>query len=320
MSVEYLLVLSAAVTGVLLAWMLGRLLCMGRIEEARRLERLLKTEDRNFPGGREPLKSRRSGILRKILSAGNSNRLERLSDELYIANTALKAEEFLAIWIVSGLVFPLLVYFFGARLTVVVGLIILGCSLPIVFVKLGNANNMKQFDKQLTDALTIICNSLRAGFSFQTAVDNIAAEMPDPISREFKRVSRETHLGMPLEESLNRLVQRTRNEDLGLIVSAVVIQRQVGGNLAEVLDNISGAIRQRIKLRGEIKTLTSSGKISGYIIGLLPVFLLVFMMIVNPEQIEMFFNTRIGNLLLLISAAMEAIGFFLVRKIVSVKY
>jgi tight adherence protein B len=179
---------------------------------------------------------------------------------------------------------------------------------------------MKQFEKQLPDALTIMSNSLRAGFSFQTAVDNIANELPDPISREFRRVSREAHLGMPLEESLNRLVERTGNEDLELIVSAVAIQRQVGGNLAEVLDNISGAIRQRIKLRGEIKTLTASGTISGYIVGLLPVLLMLIMMVINPGHVEMFFKTRIGNILLIVAVVMETTGFIFVRKIINVKF
>lgn len=262
----------------------------------------------------------RFSFLSRLAAGRNAGRLDRLSDELYLAGVALRAEEFLAIWVVCGIIVPLVLRILDVRLTVVLAVLILGCGLPPAFVQLSKSKSRKAFDKQLLDAMTVLCNSLRAGFSFQTALDNIALELPDPIAREFRRVSRECHLGMPLEESLSNLVSRSGNEDLELIVSAVVIQRQVGGNLAQVLDNISGTIRSRIKLRGDIRTLTASGTMSGYIIGFMPIFLLVVLMLVNPSHVEIFFTTRTGQLLLLLSAAMEAVGFFFVRKIISVKF
>ncbi|HWS42691.1 MAG TPA: type II secretion system F family protein, partial [Pseudoflavonifractor sp.] len=255
-----------------------------------------------------------------LFPKGSSGRLGRLADELYLSGIALKAEEFLILWVCCGIAVPIVLRILAVRLTVVLGVVVLGSALPILLVKLSKAKSQRAFDAQLVDALTVICNSLRAGFSFQTAMDNIAAELPDPISREFRRVSRECHLGMPLEESLGGLVRRSGSEDLELIVSAVVIQRQVGGNLAQVLDNISGTIRSRIKLRGDIKAMTASGTMSGYIIGAMPVILLVMLMIFNPSHVEMFFDTQTGELLLLLSAVMEGIGFFFVRKIVNVKF
>ncbi|HPE16046.1 MAG TPA: type II secretion system F family protein [Oscillospiraceae bacterium] len=267
-----------------------------------------------------PEERRRFAFLSRFAAGRNAGRLDRLSDELYLAGVALRAEEFLIIWVVCGVALPLVLRILDVRLTVVLAVLILGCSLPPAFVHLSKSKSRKAFDRQLLDALTVLCNSLRAGFSFQTALDNIALELPDPIAREFRRVSRECHLGMSMEESLTNLVARSGNEDLELIVSAVVIQRQVGGNLAQVLDNISDTIRSRIKLRGDIRTLTSSGTMSGYIIGFMPIFLLVVLMLVNPSHVEIFFTTRTGKLLLLLSAAMEAVGFFFVRKIINVKF
>lgn len=258
--------------------------------------------------------------LGRLFPKAAAGRLDKLADELYLSGIALKAEEFLIIWVCCGMVLPLILRILDVRLTVVIGVLILGCALPIVFVKLSKVKSQRAFDGQLVDALTIMCNSLRSGFSFQTAMDNIAGELPDPISREFRRVSRECHLGMGLEESLGALARRSASEDLELIVSAVNIQRQVGGNLAQVLDNISGTIRSRSKLRGDIKAMTASGTMSGYIIGAMPVFLLVMLMILNPTHVEMFFTTDIGKLLLLVSAVMEGIGFFFVRKIINVKF
>lgn len=294
------------------------LLWKDRLAASRRISAL---REAGAPENRSgiPGPNRRS-LLTGLFPKGSSGRLNQLADELYLSGIALKAEEFLILWVCCGIVLPIILRILDVRLMVVMGVVILGSSLPIVLVKINKAKSQRAFDGQLVDALTIICNSLRAGFSFQTAMDNIAAELPDPISREFRRVSRECHLGMPLEESLGGLVRRSGSEDLELIVSAVVIQRQVGGNLAQVLDNISGTIRSRIKLRGDIKTMTASGTMSGYVIGAMPIILLVMLMILNPSHVEMFFTTEIGKLLLLLSAVMEAIGFFFVRKIVNVKF
>jgi tight adherence protein B len=124
---------------------------------------------------------------------------------------------------------------------------------------------------------------------------------------------------MSLEESLNKLTVRSQNRDFALIVSAVLIQRQVGGNLAQVLASISDTIRQRMKLRSDIKVMTSAGVMSGSIVGLMPVFLLLVLMLLNPEYVEILFVTSTGRLLLLIAFVMECLGFFFVRKIVNIK-
>ena len=246
-------------------------------------------------------------------------RLEQIADELYVAGVALRAEEFITIWILTGAVIPAVALFLGASTSLCIGLVIIGAAAPISWVSIKRNKRLALFGTQLSDALTIICNALRVGQSFQTAMKSVADEMEEPISREFMRVYRETQYGMPLETSLARLISRTKNSDLDLVCSAVIIQRQIGGNLAIILENISGTINQRIQLRGEVKTMTSAGRLSGYIVGALPVFIIVLLMFLNPNYIDMFFSTSSGRMMLVVCVVMEAIGFSIVQKIVNIK-
>lgn len=246
-------------------------------------------------------------------------KLEQIAEELYVAGVALRAEEFITIWILTGVVIPAIALFLGAPTTVCIGLVVLGAGAPITWVTIKKNKRLALLGTQLSDALAIICNALRVGQSFQAAMKNVAEEMEEPISREFMRVYRETQYGMPLETSLTRLVNRTKNPDLELMCSTVIIQRQIGGNLSVILQNISDTINQRIRLRGEIRTLTSAGRMSGYIIGALPAFIILLLMFINPGYIEMFFITRSGRIMLVISVVLEIIGFTLVNRIVNIK-
>ncbi|MDD4311964.1 MAG: type II secretion system F family protein [Eubacteriales bacterium] len=249
----------------------------------------------------------------------NPLRLEQIADELYVAGVVLRAEEFVTIWILLGAVIPAIALFLGAPTTICIGLVIVGVAAPITWVTIKKNKRLAVLASQLSDALTIICNALRVGQSFQYALKSVADEMEEPISREFMRVYRETQYGMPLETSLGRLVGRTRNPDLELMSSAVIIQRQIGGNLAIILQNISDTINQRVQIRGEIHTMTSAGRMSGYIIGALPAFIILLLMFINPGYIDMFFTTEKGRIMMVISLVLEAIGFSIVNKIVNIK-
>ena len=249
----------------------------------------------------------------------NPLRLEQIAEELYVAGVALRAEEFITIWILTGAVIPAIALFLRTPTTICIGLVIVGVAAPISWVTIKKNKRLVALGNQLSDALTIICNALRVGQSFQAAMKNVADEMEEPISREFMRVYRETQYGMPLETSLGRLVSRTKNPDLELMSSAVIIQRQIGGNLAVILQNISDTITQRVQIRGEINTMTSAGRMSGYIIGALPAFIILLLMFINPGYIDMFFATQTGRIMLGICVVLEAIGFSIVNKIVNIK-
>jgi len=249
----------------------------------------------------------------------HTRRLDQIAVELYVAGVALRAEEFLMIWVLSGVCLPAIVLFLDAPISLCIGMVIVGVVAPIAWVILKRNKRLAIFGTQLPDAMTILCNALRVGQSIQTAMKNVADEMEEPISREFMRVYRETQYGVPLETSLERLVSRTKNPDLELMCAAVIIQRQIGGNLAVILQNISDTINQRIQLRGEVKAMTSAGRMSGYIIGVLPVLILVLLMFINPDYVDMFFTTRSGRIMLGVGVVMEAIGFAIVQRIVNIK-
>lgn len=246
--------------------------------------------------------------------------LKKLSDELSLAAVPLRAEEFMLLWLMAALMPAGLVSLIRFNIFVCAALISGGTAVVPVLLGRAKKKRITMFDKQLSDALSIIGNSIRAGFTFQQAMESISKEMPDPISKEFARTLREIRLGVAMEAALGNMVERLDNGDLELIVSAVLIQRQVGGNLAEILDTISQTIKERIKIKNEIRVLTGGARTSGMIIGLLPVFVLGILMLINPSYISIFFTTSAGLVMMAGSVMLEFIGFMLIKKVVNIKF
>lgn len=301
------------ITFIIACYFIFYLLAMARTKEKRKMDNRVRAL---FDISADDDVNKRVASDRK---RKNPLRLDQIAEELYVAGVVLRAEEFITIWILTGAVIPAIALFLGAPTSICIGLVIIGVAAPITWVTIKKNKRLAVLGSQLSDALTIICNALRVGQSFQAALKSVADEMEEPISREFMRVYRETQYGMPLETSLGRLVSRTQNSDLELVSSAVIIQRQIGGNLAIILQNISDTINQRVQIRGEIRTLTSGGRMSGYIIGALPAFIILLLMFINPGYIDMFFTTETGRIMMIVSLVLEAIGFFFVRKIVNIK-
>jgi len=172
----------------------------------------------------------------------------------------------------------------------------------------------------LGDALGLVANSLRTGYGFMQALDMVSREMPAPIAPEFGRVLKEMNLGLSTEDAMSNLTTRVNSDDLNLVITAVLIQRQVGGNLAEVLDNIANTIRERVKLKGEVQTLTAQGRISGMIIGGLPFALGVFIYVINPGYMQVLFTNPMGKIVLGVAFVSQVFGMLIIRKIVDIKY
>ncbi len=202
---------------------------------------------------------------------------ERLATEIARADLKLRPAEFVAMWIASpfvfvaasiilGFLFPVLRHPFTLAVVFCLGLIA-----PRYYLRWRQGRRVKQFGAQLPDTITLLANSLRAGSSFLQGLELVTREGRPPISEEFERVVREMSLGVALQPALNNLVRRVDSEDLELMVTAINIQSQVGGNLATVLDSIAYTIRERIRIVGEINTLTAMQRYSGYVITLLPV-------------------------------------------------
>ena len=186
-----------------------------------------------------------------------------------------------------------------------------------VSLRVGRRRNA--FTEQLGDALATIANALRAGYSFQQAMETIAAEMEPPISEEFFQATKETSMGVPLENALENINQRIKSSDFELVVTAVIIQREVGGNLAQILDTISDTINERIRMKREIFALTSQGRFSAWILFLLPFGIGFFMYCINPGQILMLFEDPLGRMALGGSFLLELVGVVVIHRIVNIK-
>ena len=188
-----------------------------------------------------------------------------------------------------------------------------------LYVQFKANRRMKQFSNQLGDAIAMMSNAIKSGFTFQQAMDIVAKEIKGPISEEFVRALNEIQLGVTLEEALEGICQRVKDDDFEMVAMSVVIQRQVGGNLSQILDTVGETIRDRIKLRGEIKSLTAEGVISGWTIALLPVIVGLFCNAVNPDYFKGMLDTDIGKYLGIACLVSEIVGGLVIRWIINVK-
>lgn len=245
---------------------------------------------------------------------------QNIATELQTAGLLIRAEEFITLWIILCFVPAGIIALTTGNVgfSLLFGLV--GIILPPWYLKRQKNKRIAAFENQLGDALVVMCNCLRSGLTLNQAFETIAGEMSEPISKEFSRVTTETRYGTPIEKALNSMVDRIGSDDLMLTVSAINIQRQVGGNLSEILQSISDTIKGRIKLKSEIKVLTATGRISGIVIGLLPVGLGLMIFLLNPSYMIGFVESSLGRMLLGVSVVMEALGFLVVRKIISIKY
>ena len=174
------------------------------------------------------------------------------------------------------------------------------------------------FTEQLSDCLTTVANALRAGYSFQQAVDVVAKEMEPPINQEFIRASTDIKMGMPLESALEEMDKRVNSNDFTLVVTAVLIQREVGGNLAQILDTISDTIMERIRMKREINALTAQGRLSAMVLLCLPFAMAVFMYFASPEQMQLLLEEPSGQMAIVVAIIMDIIGFAIIQRIVNI--
>lgn len=194
-----------------------------------------------------------------------------------------------------------------------------GVILGLMFLDIYIKRRQKAFTNQLGDMLTMVANALRAGFSFMQAFELIAREMDAPIGREVQKVVNEVNVGATLDTALENMQKRVESPDFELVVTAVLIQRQVGGNLAQILDTISETIQERIRMRREVMALTAQGRLSGIVLGVLPIALAGILMLINPNYLKPLFEETAGQIAMIGAIVFEVIGFFVIRKIVDIK-
>lgn len=192
-------------------------------------------------------------------------------------------------------------------------------SLPWLWLYTKRASRLKQFAAQLSDAMELVARALRAGHSLAAGLHVVAEEMPAPISKEFGRVYEEQNLGIPLEEALKGMCDRVPNLDLRFFVTSVAIQRQTGGDLAEILDRIGHVIRERFKILGQVKALTAEGRLSGIVLIALPIGLFLMMMYMKPDYIELLWKDPLGVKMSIGAVVLMVLGSIAIKKIVDIK-
>lgn len=207
-----------------------------------------------------------------------------------------------------------------APLIVAIVLGIFGYWAPEVAIIIMRRRRRAAFSEQLVDGLVLMANGLRSGFTLQQAIDMLIEESPVPMSQEFELVRREYRVGVDLDQALRNCVTRTQDEDLDLVVTAIQITRQLGGNIAEVFDRIVAMVRERKILHGKADALTSEGKMQAAVVGLLPYGFMLAMIKVNPDLMRIMWTTIPGFIALLLVIALDLIGYFWVRKVASIEY
>lgn len=290
-----------------------------------RVKKLVSEDVRDPVSLREEEIKEPTDFWRKLLAwAGGlsiARRLGLLIDKkLEQADILLRGGEFIVIVVAAALGTGIFFITITSKLMTSIGAGLVAGLIPFILLNTARARRLLSFNAQIGDALSIMANALRSGFSFLQSMDMVRKELPDPIQKEFGRTIKEINYGTATERAMLNLSQRVNSEDLDLVVTAVLIQRQVGGNLSEVLDNIAEAIRDRIRIKREIKTLTAQGRISGLIIGFLPLLLGLYMFVVKPSYILELFTDPIGLLLVALAVIGELIGIMIIRKIVDIKF
>lgn len=250
--------------------------------------------------------------LSKVLSGRRFT--ERLYIELSAAGLPIRPSEFVGI--IAGLVL-LSQILAGLLFRHVLAHVILGLiavAVPIVVLKSLQHKRRLAFDNQIVDALVMMASSLRSGFSFLRAMQMVAQEMPPPISKEFERVIAEVNVGRSMEDALRGVVARVSSYDFDLVVTAVLIQLQVGGNLADILDTIANTIRERMRIMGEMRALTAEGRVSGIVLVLLPIILGLVLLMIRPEYMSTLFKETIGQYMIAAAVVLQIIGGLIIKK------
>ncbi|MBU2598170.1 MAG: type II secretion system F family protein [Actinobacteria bacterium] len=236
------------------------------------------------------------------------------------AGMKIRGSEFISIHIIVQIISSLVIYTFTNNLPLTVVAILLGAISPFIFIKFKASQRIKKFHEQLPDTLQLIGGSLKAGYSFNQALSMVQDETKPPISDEFKRVLSEIRMGSPEKDALDNMAKRINSEHFDWTVMAINVQREVGGNLAEVMDIIASTIRERDRVMNQIKTLTAEGRISAYILIALPIVVGMILSILNREYVSLLVTTKLGLIIIAIAFTLMVIGTVWIIKIVRVDY
>ena len=196
---------------------------------------------------------------------------------------------------------------------------VVGLLLPLAYLKYRAAKRIRRFEEQFPEALDLLSRAIRAGHAFQTAMGMVADEMPDPVGPEFKKAFDQQNFGLPIKDALNQLAERVALLDVRFFVTAVTIQRETGGNLAEILDNLAHVVRERFKILRQVRVHTAHGRFTGYVLLALPAALAIALSYINPEFMGPLFRERLGQMMIVVGLVLQTIGFVWIRQVIKIE-
>jgi tight adherence protein B len=319
MDMTIILIAGAALAIIMLGIGLAVSLTSDRSTVEERLDRYVEREKPKEKEKREGGSPVTEWLNQRVSGSSMGDSIAR---DLARADLKLKPGEFIAVTFIAAFGIGLIGFFvFGGPLGALIGGAV-GLFLPRFYVKSQQGKRLIKFNDQLGDMLNLMVNGLRAGYSTMQAMEAVSKELPPPICDEFRRVVQEMQLGVPMQTALENLLRRIPSEDLDLVVTAINVQREVGGNLAEILDTISYTIRERVRIKGEIRVLTTQVMYSGRLLSLLPLGVLGILYLLNREYMMEFFKPEsntpplfCGYLSLACGAALIITGYVVMNKI-----
>jgi tight adherence protein B len=256
--------------------------------------------------------------------------MQKVEENLMQADIAMRPTEFILLRLVLALVGFMLGFYGTSYIHSGILLAAAGYIIPSIFVRVHQNRRRVKFVTQLADALMLLTNSLRSGYGFLKGLELVAKEMSDPISKELNRMLREINLGATVDQALQNLGRRINSPDLDIVISAYLVQKDVGGNLTEIMEKVAETIRERLRIQGDIRVLTAQGKLSGMIVGSLPIVLLLFFVIKTPDYFAPMIGpptytliggltVPVGVLLLICGGIWQIIGAYIIYKIITIK-
>jgi tight adherence protein B len=195
----------------------------------------------------------------------------------------------------------------------------IGLVMPSVFLNAKRKKRLRTFEETFPEALDLVSRALKAGHAFATGLKMVADEMPDPVGPEFRKTFDEQNFGLPLKDALNNLTHRMPLLDVRFFSTAVLIQRETGGNLSEILENLAHVVRERFKILRQVRVYTAHGRLTGYVLLALPVFLAIALMFINPEHMQLLFQERIGRMMIAGTVVMQTVGYFWIKQVIKIE-
>ncbi len=256
--------------------------------------------------------TQRRGLIKRIGDA--------LEDELFASDIVMKPEEFATVWIVLAFVPASLAALFVTNPLVPIILVVAGVFGPIAYIKFKKKRRTSQFEDQLGDALLLMSSSLRSGLSLQQSMATISKDMYPPISDEFARAVNEVNMGYSMDEAMEHINRRIDSADFRIVSVAIAVQKTTGGNLSDILNIISTTIKERAALKKEIKAVTATGRMTGTVIGVMPLIIALILNVVSPGYLDPMFERTGGQIALGVGVALEVIGLLIIKKITTVKF